>query len=1017
MTFDIRGIRPWEQPELVALSRLPMRVPRYPALDLDTARRTDGRDGSSWFQRLDEPWRFSLATSPDAAPVEFSREAFDDSRWREVELPHCFTMLGDRAAQPIYTNVQMPWGDDLLPPAVPADNPTGLYRTQIRLPKAWGARRVVLHLGGAESVAIVWVNGRFAGLAKDSRLASEFDITELVRTGGAKNTIAVMVVRWSDASYVEDQDQWWHAGLHREVFVWSPGSVALRNVRAIASLDESLTTGTLAVHAEVAFSDRPQPGWTVDTELFEGRKKVGRTITADVPDRLDPYIFHGHIARTEHTITAPRVWSSEQPNRYELITTLRDPHGRIAEVQREWVGFRRVEIVGDELLINGRAVLLRGVNRHDFDAETGRVIDERSMRRDIITMKQFGFNAVRTSHSPNDSRFYDLCDEYGLYVVDEANIESHAWIASLCHDPRYREQWLERGARMVQRDENHPSIIMWSLGNESGHGRNHDALAGWIRGHDPTRPLHYEGAIMLDWTGGQAVTDVLCPMYPPIESIVLWATKPWGPKRPLIMCEYNHAMGNSNGCLADYWDAIEQHRGLQGGFIWEWWDHGLVQDLPDGTRRWAYGGDFGETRHDANFCTDGVVWPDGTPKPALHEHRWLACPVAVEWTTKARTRLRCTNRQDFIDTGWLRATADLLIDGVATETLALDIGALAPGADVEFDLPFAKPKLTTGQVASVVVRFVTATELPWALRGFEVGWRQLDWLAGPKRRTAVGTSATSKRGGFELEVRDGILAALPGLDGALVAGPKLSVWRAPTDNDGIKLWSGQDAKPLGRWRSWGLDTLSAELLDVDAVGADDVIVRWAYVGTDGEAPLQHSQRLRARPSGVVEICDTVVVPAAIRDLPRIGMVFSLAAGFEDLTWFGRGPHENYPDRLRGAAIARWTSTVSDQYVGYVMPQEHGLHCETRWVELSSPHGGVRIQSADPATFAFSALHHAATDLTAATHADELRVRAETIVHVDHVHRGLGSLSCGPDTLERYKIRPGTYEWSWQIGPA
>ena len=1014
MTFDLRGARPWEQPELTALGRLPMRVPRLPAPDAQAARATDGRDGSPWFQRLDGRWQFALAGTPDRAPVEFSREAFDDSAWASVDVPGCFTMQG--FASPIYTNIQMPWGDDLLPPHVPDDNPTGLYRTRFRVPGEWGSRRVVLHIGGAESFLVVWVNGRLAGMAKDSRLASEFDITELVRTGGVKNTLAAMVVRWSDASYVEDQDQWWHAGIHREVFVYSPGMVTLRNVRATAELAEDLATGALDVRAEVEFADAPAPGYRVEVEVFDSGRRVGRPIGADVPHALDPYVFGGHVARVETVIADVEPWSSERPHRYELLTTLRDPHGRVVEVQREWVGFRRVRVVGDELLINGKAVLIRGVNRHDFDARTGRVIDIESMRRDVVTMKQFGFNAVRTAHSPNDPRFLDLCDEHGLYVVDEANIEAHAWIGSLCHDPRYRAQWLERGARMVQRDENHPSIILWSLGNESGYGANHDALAGWIRAHDPTRPLHYEGAIMFDWAGGAGVTDILCPMYPPLSAIVRWAKKPWGPRRPVIMCEYSHAMGNSNGCLADYWAAIESTQGLQGGFIWEWWDHGLEQELADGSLRWAYGGDFGETRHDANFCCDGLVWPDGTPKPALAEHRWLACPVEVAWSSKSHDRLRITNCQDFTSLERLAASIEVLVDGAIVHTEALPLPDLAPGGSALVDLPIAAPTLEPGQESSLVVRFTIVDDASWALAGFEVGWRQLDWSRAALRKANVGRAT-----GPDLELVDGALASFV-VDGSeLLApdgGPRLSLWRAPTDNDGIKLWAGQDDKPLGRWRAWGLDALGRELLEVDRPSAARAIVRCAYLGTDGDAPILHTTDLRSRPDGTVEFLETVEIPPTITDLPRIGVTFALDSALERLEWFGRGPHDAYPDRWSGAALARWTSTVRDQYVPFVMPQEHGLHVDTRWCTLTdgSTGAGVRIEAVKPHTIAFSALHHAAADLAAATHAEDLVERHETIVHVDHLHRGLGTLSCGPDTLEQYRIGPGTYSWSWRLVP-
>ena len=331
-----------------------------------------------------------------------------------------------------------------------------------------------------------------------------------------------------------------------------------------------------------------------------------------------------------HTQIADVIpWSAEEPNRYQLQVALLDPEGSLHDTATISIGFRRVEIKGRDFLVNGKPILLRGVNRHDFDPDTGRVVTVDQMRDDLVLMKQFGFNAVRTSHSPNDPRFYDLCDELGLYVVDEANIESHAYIFSLCDDPSYVNAWVDRGARMVQRDKNHPSIIMWSLGNESGYGAAHDALAAWIRSYDPSRPLHYEGAIFLDWNRTQSATDVLCPMYPEIADIVRWAERGDAPEMPLIMCEYSHAMGNSNGGLADYWDAIERLDGLQGGFIWEFWDHGLRQQLPDGTTRSAYGGDFGDEPNDVNFCIDGVVWPDRTPKPALQEHRYLACPIRM----------------------------------------------------------------------------------------------------------------------------------------------------------------------------------------------------------------------------------------------------------------------------------------------------------------------------------------------------------------------------------------------------
>ena len=551
---------------------------------------------------LDGQWRFQLLPRPDADP---------SATWGEIAVPGCWTMQGT-SDHPHYLNVRMPFGD--LPPRVPAANPTGLYEREVEVPERWAGRRIVLHVGAAESVLIARFNGQEAGIGKDSHLAAEFDVTELVRPG--PNTVSLTVIKWSDASFVEDQDQWWHGGITRPVYLYATDAVHLADVRAIPTLGEDLASGALEVRAEVDFAGRtPDPGWTVEARLGD----LTSLLTAPVPHAgrhegprpsrhrrvlADRVISSATLTEEERTVLWPRLyeelapasvgrvtlqadvtdirpWSSELPVLYPLDVTLRSPAGLAVESFTLRVGFRRVEIEGLDLLINRKRVFIRGVNRHDFDQHTGRVISETSMRDDLVTMKRFGFNAVRTSHYPNDPAFLDLCDELGLYVVAEADIESHAFIDSLCGDPRYLNAWVDRVSRMALRDKNHACVIVWSLGNESGHGANHEAAAAWLRRYDPTRPLHYEGAIRWDWASDQDVSDLTCPMYPPIWAITGHAAS--GRQRhPLIMCEFSHAMGNSNGTLADYWDAIERTPGLQGGFIWEWWDHGLSRSSPTG---------------------------------------------------------------------------------------------------------------------------------------------------------------------------------------------------------------------------------------------------------------------------------------------------------------------------------------------------------------------------------------------------------------------------------------------------
>ena len=1025
---ELIALGAWRRPEITQVGRLPMTNASIPARDVGTAR-AGGRVGNPWYRSLNGTWRFRLVDRPEKAPARFMAPNLRDEDWAEIVVPGLWTMQGyDR---PIYTNVDMPFRG--MPPEVPADNPTGLYRRTFSVPRAWAKRRVVLHVGATDSVLHVWVNGQAVGISKDSRLEAAFDVTDFVTTGA--NSIALMVVRWSDASYIEDQDQWWHAGISREVFLTATDRVWIDDVHATPSLMAD-GRGRLELQVRTGFAAAPEIGWKVRAHLETMRgRRVGAAIEGPVPTDRRAYLFSGHVTELATDGLPIEPWSAELPTCYRLIVTLVSPAGEVREVVAHTVGFRSLEIRGQEFLINGRPVLIRGVNRHDFHPETGRVLSGEDMRADLVLMKQHGFNAVRTSHSPNDPVFYDLCDELGLYVIDEANIESHAFNEYLCHDPRYLGAIMDRGSRMVQRDKNHPSIVMWSLGNESGYGAHHEALAAWIRAYDPTRPLHYEGATMGDWDRPHHVSDVLPPMYPEIADIVAWAARG---DRPLIMCEYSHAMGNSNGCLAEYWDAIESTYGLQGGFIWEWWDHGLRQELPDGSWRYAYGGDFGDRPNDVNFCIDGVVWPDRTPKPALEEHKALALPVAVELVRGAPPRLRVTNRQDFRDLSWLRARFELAVDGEVSVAAALSLPEIAPGETATIALPRALPPLAADEEAILTVRFVTARAESWAARGFEVGRTQVTLPFTGRGRTGRGRAAhragqpsesvTVERGDVTritgvaldatVEMATGALTLARAGVALITSGPALALWRAPTDNDGLKLAVMQELKPLGKWRSAGLDALTVRAISVRVRKHADhavVTVRRELVGTDLDAPIVQREVMKLHADGSVTVSEDVRVPPRFEDLPRVGMRWSLPVELDRVTWFGRGPVESYPDRRRGAPVGRYTSTVADQYVPYVMPQEHGGHADTRWAVAHAAAGtGLLVTAADP--FQLNISDFTPEQLAAATHVEDLAPSGVVTLHVDHRHRGLGTLSCGPDTLPEYRIGPGRYRFTWAMQP-
>jgi len=992
----------WRSPELSGMGRLPMRDPSLPFPSVESAR---AGGPSPNVLSLDGTWRFRLLDRPEDAPGDFAGPDFDDSSWGSIAVPGdwAFTdgAAGPGAVPPAYLNIVMPFDCD--PPDVPDANPTGLYRRSFRLPAGWSRRRVELRVGGAESVVHVFVNGAEVGFGKDSRLPSTFEVSRHLRAG--RNTVALAVVQWSDASWLEDQDQWWLGGIHRGVSLIATGHTTLTDVTLLPGLDTATGIGTLDAAVTVGFDERPAPGWTVAIQVETARgRSVATLAPTEVPvfEHGDPLTevvsgmyFAGQAVRARLEVPDCRPWSHESPTRYRAVVTLLDPAGEVAECRSVTVGFRSVEVRDNQLLINDQPVLIVGVNHHEFDPDRGRVPQLELMRRDLELMKTHHINAVRCSHAPHDERFYDLCDELGLYVIDEANVETHARQASLCHDPRYFGAIVERGVRMVQRDKNHPCIVAWSLGNESGYGAAHDALAAAIRRLDPTRPLHYEGVLMHDLFHPATVTDIVCPMYTPIDEIVAWARSGRDARRPLILCEYSHAMGNSNGSLADYFAAFEAEHGLQGGFIWEWVDHGIRRRDCDGREWFGYGGDFGEDerfgRHDGNFCCDGLVSPDRVPHPAMAELAALAQPVRV--TDAGRGRLRVENRRWFTDLSDVRARWELADHGKVIARGRLDLPSIAPRRAATVAAPRA-PGAT-----HLTVRFASGRR--------PVGWSQMQVGEEIDEWSTPWTTTRTTRRAVPAELNEhGLIAG-----DVAIGWPELSVMRAPTDNAGIQVGWMTGVGVRGRWVRRGLDQLSAERgTPRRRHGVIERRVDW-HPGVEGE-PIVHRQRVSIEDNGGVRFDEHVEVPKVYKDLARVGVTFALPAGFEDVAWYGLGPHETYADRCR-AEVGQWRSTVLDQYVDYVFPQHHGTHHDTRWFELSG-HDQTALRVVADRPIAFSALHHSVEDLTAARHTVDLVARPETFVHLDVAHRGLGTASCGPDTLPRFRVGPGRYRWSWAI---
>ena len=968
---------------------------------------------------LDGTWRFQLLHKPTEKLGK---------RWATIPVPGLWTMQKTSDVffdKPIYTNTQMPFAEQ--PPFVPEENPHGVYERDFDLPKSWAGKRVVLQLGGYESVALIYINGIEVGLTKDSRLAAEFDVTNFVRSGN--NVVRIDVTKWSDATFIEDQDQWWHGGITRSVKLYATNKVFIECFKTVTGLEKNGTTGILSIEADLNSLDNlPTDGYTLRASITELPKvksaNLSKTVRnfsspkwterdADLKKRSDDYFhgkyWHGNLPADakaaimenepwphgkvvlETRIPKINPWSAEAPHLYTLHIELLDPSGAVIEVSQQRIGFRSIVIKGQDFLVNGQPIIFYGINRHDFNRFTGRALTRDDMRQDLLELKRWNFNAVRTSHYPNDAAFLDLCDELGFYVIGEANIESHAFISSICNDTRYLTAFVDRVGRMVQRDIHHPSVVMWSLGNESGAGSNHEAAAAYARSFDPSRPLHYEGGIRGNWMGSHSLTDVIVPMYPSINAIKEYAKSPKA-DRPLIMCEYSHAMGNSNGTLAEYWEVIESTRGLQGGFIWEMWDHGPVQTLADGTKRNAYGGDYGEEKHDGNFCCDGMVFPDRTAKPAMHEFKALAAPVVITGVKAATGQFKIMNKHFFKDLAEYQLQWNITCDGEIQDSGVVKLPKVAPRKSANFKISSKKlAKGTSRGERFVNFSLVCVSSTPWALPMSEVGWSQ---IALPSQALAPAKKAKD----LDDVVDEHGQIILPY---GMVA-PSVSLWRAPTDNDRI-------GHIASKWEHYGVREISRTDCVVQQSPASIKVTNTWQTSTG--VNFKHTQLITPVVGGF-NVKESVTIPKAFDDLARVGTLFELDGSLNELVYFGTGAHETYPDRKIGR-IGRYVSTVASQYVPYVRPQENGGHTAVRWFELLNAQGnGLRFVMGKPAQVSVTPNRDA--DLADSTHDVEVIPCGNTVVHIDTAHRGVGTASCGPDTLDKYLIKTGVHTWEWTV---
>jgi beta-galactosidase len=1016
----------WENPRVVERNREPAHATLVP-YDNEQKALKGNRSDSSWYMSLDGDWKFSFTKNPKLAPKNFFRVDFDVSEWDTVPVPSNWQLLG--YDKPIYTNVTYPFPAD--PPRVPHnDNPTGSYRREFEIPDSWKDRQVFLVFDGVDSAFYVWVNGELVGFSKDSRLPAEFNITPYVHPG--KNMLAAQVYRWSDGSYLEDQDMFRLSGIFRNVYLFSTPNIHIRDFFVQTELDKEYKDAILRVQAKVTkYSSPLVENCVLEISLFnaEGKAMFNKPVTHAV-EKLKSK--NETVVEFEQKIRSPQKWSAEKPYLYTLILKLLDDQGNAVEVESCKVGFRKVEAKDGRILINGVPVYFKGVNRHEHEDVRGHAITVESMIKDILLMKQFNFNAVRTCHYPNHPTWYDLCDEYGIYVIDEANIECHG-LANIgeptyrkepANDPDWLNAFMERCVRMVERDKNHPCVIMWSLGNESGYGPNHDAAARWIHDYDFTRLVHYEGTIH---TRGKvsSIVDVISVMYPTLERLTELADDP-DENRPIIMCEYAHSMGNSTGNLKEYWETIHSHKRLCGGFIWDWVDQGLERKTESGKKWWAYGGDF-DAPNDGNFCINGLIWPDRKPHPAIWECKKIFQPVEIEPVDLGIGKFKVMNNYDFSDLSGLDIKWELTADGDILQNGQLPKLYTLPRSSKIITVPYIMPTLKPGAEYWLTLRFKLSESTIWAKKDHEVAWAQFKMpfevppghvleaqnmtnISLDKTETQIIIVGTNFKIIFSKET--GTITYFEYKHSELIEnGPLLNVWRAPTDNDAPRL--------APKWRSFGLDHVEHKVKSVSALRASSQVVQ-VIITSLVRAPdiadgFDCKYIYTIYGSGDVVIKTDIIPSLKIPSLPRIGLQMTIPAKYNVFTWYGRGPHENYCDRKEGAPVGIYSGTVSEQYVPYIKPQENGNKTDVRWASLTVGRG-VGLLVVGMPLMEVNAQYFTSDDVEKAKHTFELTRRKDITLNIDYKQSGLGGGSCGPDTLPKYLIQPEPLQFSVRLRP-
>ncbi len=1020
MPFEEKDPPAWEDPAVCEINRVAQHAHFIPFATEDQAR-TEDKWQSPMLQSLNGTWQFHLSHNPSQRPYWFFKNDFDTRDWDEIKVPANWELEG--FDYPIYTNVKYPHAKT--PPKIQADyNPVGSYKRTFTIPGEWKGKEIYLHFGAVSSAMNVWVNEKYVGYSEDSKTPAEFDITKYIKKG--ENTLAVEVFRWSDASYLEDQDFWRMSGITRDVYLMGVNPQHISDFRVGSGLDETYTDGMFSLNVDVQKTAEGNP-LTIDAALYDNGNVI-----KEFSEKVN-----GNSVQFDAQIPKVKKWSAEIPNLYELIVTLKDDNG-VIEVLRQDVGFRTIEIKDAQLLINGQYVYIKGADLHEHNDKTGHVQDKETMLKDIKTMKEYNLNAVRTSHYPEPVLWYELCNKYGLYIVDEANIESHGMgygPESLAKNPDWKEAHMFRTKNMFERDKNQPCIVTWSLGNEAGNGINFYATYDYLKSVDKTRPVQYEQA-----HGGKN-TDINCPMYMRIEDMEKYAKG--NPDKPLIQCEYAHAMGNSVGNLQDYWDVIEKYPVLQGGFIWDWVDQGLLTTNDAGEEFWAYGGDFGPDTvpSDGNFCLNGLVNPDRTPKPQLNEVKQVYQYIGFSPVNLKEGVISIKNKYAFLSLSAFDFTWEVIGDGKTIDNGTIDGIDLLPGESKKVTIDFnadyqpgveyflnvqAKLKNKSGLLDAGTELAAQQFELPEYIKVPKVNTSEFPAVTVAENDNSV----TVNGAGFSVtfDKKAGVLSSYKKNDIEFIkSGPIPNFWRAPIDND-----FGNNLHKRSRvWRKTG-ENRQVTNVSVKKIANNEVAVTLNFnlVNQEKEPIAKYTSVYTVYGSGDVIVNNHFkMTKDDLPEIVRMGMNLVMPRKFDQMTWLGRGPWESYWDRKTSAFVGLYEGSVADQYWAYLRPQENGNKTEVRWLTITDKDGNGLFFEGMP-LLSVSAHHNIMEDFESLErtdgrqvdgvnvvnrHTTDVKPRDLTSVNVDYKQMGVGGdNSWGAWTHDQYRLTKKEYSYSFRM---